>query len=96
MSTETEPDTELAPREDEDSLEELQSRPKLTGAELDPEDFEDVLDIDLLDTPLEELEVKIIPQQPDEFTCTSCYLVLKQHLNSSAPGEPAVCKECLY
>ena len=96
MSLDAENETEIPARDDEDSLEDLQSRTRLTGAELDPEDFEDFdesLVIDL-DPVLTELEVKVIPQQSDEFTCTSCYLVLHRSQNVSKAGTPAVCRDC--
>lgn len=96
MSLDAENETEIPARDDEDSLEDLQSRTRLTGAELDPEDFEDLdesLIIDL-DPVLTELEVKVIPQQADEFTCTNCFLVLHRSQNTAKAGTPAICLEC--
>jgi len=42
----------------------------------------------------EELAVTIIPQQADEFTCSSCFLV--QHRSRSRSGSPGhlICADC--
>jgi Domain of unknown function (DUF4193) len=42
----------------------------------------------------EELAVTVIPQQSDEFTCTSCFLVQHRHrMLLSSSGLP-VCTDC--
>ena len=42
----------------------------------------------------EELAVKVVPKQEDEFTCSRCFLV--KHINQRAKGEgpKAVCRDC--
>ena len=42
----------------------------------------------------EELAVRVVPKQVDEFTCSRCFLV--HHITQLAKGEgaKAVCKEC--
>lgn len=58
------------------------------------ESDDDVADFELPDTDLvgEELVVRVLPQQPDEFTCASCFLV--QHRSRLAPGRDCVCTDC--
>jgi hypothetical protein len=42
----------------------------------------------------EELAVTVIPQQSDEFTCTSCFLVQHRHrMLLSSSGQP-ICTDC--
>ncbi len=42
----------------------------------------------------EELSVRVLPRQDDEFTCSSCFLVHhRSQLATSKNGQP-VCKEC--
>lgn len=88
--------TEIPRNEEEDSLDELKSRSKLTGAELDREDFEDLEGVDLSDDAiiLTELEVKIVPPMADEFVCTSCFLVMHRSQNTSKGDTPPVCRDC--
>lgn len=40
----------------------------------------------------EELAVRVIPRQADEFTCTRCFLV--QHRNRLADPDGNVCADC--
>lgn len=57
-------------------------------------DDADVADYELPDVDLsgEEFVVRVLPQQPDEFTCTSCFLV--QHRTRLAPGRNSICADC--
>lgn len=89
-----------APRkslEDEaDSIEALKERiPESAGAQMDVEDIDNP-DYSLGDTDLTnmELDVVVLPQQEDEFTCTSCFLV-RHHTQHDHDGEfGPVCAEC--
>ncbi|MGN5238226.1 DUF4193 domain-containing protein [Rhodococcus sp. SJ-3] len=40
----------------------------------------------------EELTVRVVPRQADEFTCTRCFLV--QHRNRMADQEENICLDC--
>ena len=40
----------------------------------------------------EELTVRVVPRQADEFTCTRCFLV--QHRNRMADPAENVCMDC--
>ena len=71
---------------DQDSLEELKARrnDKSTSA-VDVDEFEQAEGLELpgADLSNEELSVRVLPRQADEFTCMSCFLV---HHRSSWPG----------
>ena len=43
----------------------------------------------------EELTVRVVPKQADEFTCSSCFLV--QHRNRLAlqKGDQLICADCV-
>ncbi len=42
----------------------------------------------------EELSITVIPQQADEFTCSSCFLVQhRSRLSNTGPG-PLICADC--
>jgi hypothetical protein len=42
----------------------------------------------------EELSVTVIPQQDDEFTCSSCFLVQHRSRLRSATSEQPICADC--
>jgi Domain of unknown function (DUF4193) len=61
------------------------------------DDQNDVLFFQLPDADLsgEELSVTVIPQRPDEFTCSSCFLVQhRSRLRRSSSGLP-ICADCV-
>ena len=84
----------------EESLEELavsQRRNGATTAVLDLDDGEVVDSFELPDADLsgEELTVRVLAKQSDEFACSSCFLV--QHRNRLAmhkDGRP-ICADCI-
>lgn len=89
---------ELPARDDEDSLEELQSKAATSDSlRLDAEDFEDAYDLDLPGAEEvlgHEPEARIILPQKDEFVCSSCYLVHHRSQLRSPADAPPVCSEC--
>jgi hypothetical protein len=46
-----------------------------------------------LDDEIEELEVAVLPVQPDEFTCSSCFLV--HHRSQLVDPGRLVCADCI-
>ena len=46
------------------------------------------------DLSAEVLEIEVVPVQPEEFTCTECFLVHHRSALTSASGDPAVCRDC--
>jgi hypothetical protein len=81
----------------EDSIEELKARrvDKVSSA-VDEDESEAAEGFELpgADLSNEELSVRVLPRQADEFTCTRCFLVHhRSQLASESAGQP-VCKEC--
>ncbi len=84
-------DTEDAP---EQSLEALKARRVDSGADLgdDVDPFEAELDLPGADLGDEELVVRVVPKQADEFTCTRCFLI--HHRSQLADPAQRICADC--
>ncbi|HXY71834.1 MAG TPA: DUF4193 family protein [Actinomycetota bacterium] len=81
---------EPAGDDSEASLDEiLTTRPEEQAAE--EEEEESVLALDR-DERIESLSVKVVPQQPTEFTCRKCYLV--KHRSQLADRKRMLCRDC--
>ena len=81
----------------EDSIEELKARrvDKTTGA-VDEDEIEAAEGFELpgADLSNEELSVRVLPRQADEFTCSSCFLVHhRSRLAGEKNGQP-ICRDC--
>jgi len=81
----------------EDSLEELKARRvDKSSASVDEDEIEAAEGFELPGADLsgEELSVRVLPKQDDEFTCSSCFLVHhRSQLAHEKNGQP-VCTEC--
>ena len=81
-----------------ESLEAIQAQRSATTqtALIDVEDGETAEGIDLpgADLSHEELLIQVIPQQEDEFTCMSCFLVHHRSQLAREKGGDKYCKEC--
>lgn len=81
----------------EDSIEELKSRrvDKSSGnVDVDETEHAEGFELPGADLSGEELTVRVLPRQADEFTCASCFLV---HHRSQLAGEKnglPICTEC--
>lgn len=88
----------VAPEEESNaSLEELEG--KNTGrqeATLDPDDADLAESFELPGADLsgEELLIQVLPVQPDEFTCMSCFLVHHRSQLASEKDGKRYCSEC--
>jgi hypothetical protein len=81
----------------EDSLEELKARRVDKGAStVDVDEAEQAEGFELpgADLSNEELSVRVLPRQADEFTCSRCFLVRHRSQLASAEGGQLICKEC--
>jgi len=83
--------------EQEDSLEELKARrtDKSSGT-VDEDETEAAEGFELpgADLSNEELSVRVLPRQQDEFTCTSCFLVVhRSQLRETKDGR-FICNDC--
>jgi hypothetical protein len=91
-----------APRRDEaelgeDSLEELKARrvdSQSGSVDVDEVDMPEAFELPGGDLADEELTVKVVPMQQDEFRCSRCFLVHhRSQLAGERNGEP-ICREC--
>lgn len=85
--------------ESDQSLEDIATRRREQAdvAVLDVDDGDPVDAIDLPDIDLsgEELIVRVIPKQADEFTCSSCFLVHHRNRLALQSGDRLVCSDCV-
>ena len=81
----------------EDSLQELQARrtDKSSGSiDIDETDLAESLELPGADLSNEELSLRVIPRQADEFTCSRCFLVHHRSQRASDKGGQQICREC--
>lgn len=81
----------------EDSLEELKARraEAQTGAvDVDEADLAESLELPGADLSGEELTVRVLPRQADEFTCSRCFLVHHRSQLATSSGGQLICREC--
>jgi hypothetical protein len=86
-------DEELA----EDSLEELKARRvDASSGAVDADEAEAAESFELpgADLSNEELSVRVLPRQADEFTCSRCFLVHHRSQLAAEVGGQPVCREC--
>ncbi|MGH8970166.1 MAG: DUF4193 domain-containing protein [Actinomycetes bacterium] len=81
----------------EDSIEELKARraDKAAGTvDVDEADLAESLELPGADLSNEELSVRVLPRQADEFTCSSCFLVHHRSQLAKQKGARLICKDC--
>ncbi len=82
---------------EQDSIQELQARrsDKSSGV-VDQDETEAAEEFELPGADLsgEELAVRVLPRQSDEFTCTSCFLVHHRSQLAYAKVRQMICTEC--
>ncbi len=81
----------------EESIEELKAkRAEVQSGKIDIDEEEEAENIELPGADLsgEELTVRVVPKQEDEFTCSNCFLV--SHISNLAKGTGAnaICRDC--
>ena len=64
------------------------------GIDLDEAELADTFELPGADLSKEELLVQIVPVQPDEFTCTSCFLVHHRSQLAWEKDGKKCCTEC--
>ena len=81
----------------EDSIEELKARrvdKSASSVDVDETEQAEGFELPGADLSNEELSVRVLPRQADEFTCASCFLVHhRSQLATERNGQP-ICKEC--
>src|ERR687894_939654 len=91
-----------APRRDEvdlgeDSLEELKARrvDSQSGAvDVDEAEVAETFELPGADLADEELTVKVLPMQSDEFRCSRCFLVHHRSQLATERNGELICREC--
>ena len=81
----------------EDSLEELKARraeAQSSSVDVDETDLNEALELPGADLSGEELTVRVLPKQSDEFTCSSCFLVQHRSQMASDTNGQFVCQDC--
>lgn len=90
-----------APRRNEsdeisaDSLEELKARRnEVQSAVVDVDEDADDFELPGAELTDEELSVKVVPKQSDEFTCSVCFLVHHRSRLADPDSGELVCRDC--
>ena len=81
----------------EDSLEELKARrvdKSASTVDIDETELAENLELPGADLSNEELSVRVLPRQADEFTCSSCFLVHHRSQLAKETNGRFICKEC--
>jgi hypothetical protein len=81
----------------EDSLEELKARRADASSgvvDVDETELAENLELPGADLSNEELSVRVLPRQADEFTCSRCFLVHHRSQLASEKNGQYVCREC--
>ncbi|MGZ5364126.1 MAG: DUF4193 domain-containing protein [Mycobacterium sp.] len=85
--------------ESDRSLEDIAARRReqadVAVLDVDDGDAVDAIDLPDIDLSGEELIVRVIPKQADEFTCSSCFLVHHRNRLALQSGEKMVCSDCV-
>jgi hypothetical protein len=83
----------------DESLEELTSRRKNDAAtaviDVDDGDAVDSFDLPDADLTSEELTVRVVPKQADEFVCSSCFLVQHHARLALRKDGQQICTDCV-
>jgi hypothetical protein len=80
----------------EESLEELKAKraeAQSGNIDVDEEEAENV-ELPGADLSGEELALRVVPKQEDEFTCSRCFLIHHSSQLARGEGAKAVCKDC--
>lgn len=75
----------------------LVGRPATQGIDVldvDDADWDDLIELPGADLSGIELEVRVLPKQADEFTCSRCYLVSHRSRLARVTGRLEVCRDC--
>jgi hypothetical protein len=80
-------------QEKDEALEEARAKVAPKGDKVDDEpNLDESFTLPGADLSGVELEVEVVPQQSDEFTCVSCFLV--RHRSQLAAGSTDRCVDC--
>lgn len=86
-----------APVDADESLEDLAGRrndPAAAVADIDEPDVVESYELPGADLSDEELVVRVVPKQADEFTCSSCFLVHHRSRLARGRNDESICTDC--
>lgn len=86
-------DLEVSTDEPVEELKAHGNNPQSATADVEVTDTAESFELPGADLSGEELEVRVLPKQEDEFTCMGCFLV--QHRTSLADAERVLCEDCV-
>ncbi|WP_129662605.1 DUF4193 domain-containing protein [Phytoactinopolyspora endophytica] len=81
----------------EESIEELKTRrmDKTSGiVDIDESELNEALELPGADLSNEELAVRVLPRQADEFTCSQCFLVHHRSQLAKEDNGRLTCRDC--
>lgn len=81
----------------EDSLQELQARrvdKAASSVDVDENEQAENFELPGADLSNEELSVRVLPRQADEFTCSRCFLVHHRSQLAKEQKGQLICREC--
>ncbi|GGL22816.1 DUF4193 domain-containing protein [Phycicoccus endophyticus] len=81
----------------EDSIEELKNRrvdKRSSSVDVDETEQAEGFELPGADLSGEELSVRVLPRQSDEFTCSRCFLVHHRSQLASEKAGVLVCRDC--
>ena len=82
----------------EDSIEELKARrgdKSSSNVDVDETEQAEGFELPGADLSGEELTVRVVPRQSDEFTCTKCFLVHHRSQLAKEKNGQMICSECI-
>lgn len=97
MATDYDAPRKTEEEQSEDSIEELKARrhEKNSGkVDVDEAEAAESFELPGADLSHEELAVKVVPKQSDEFTCSSCFLVHHRSQLASEKNGQLICRDC--
>ena len=97
MATDYDTPRKTADELGEDSIEELKARrvDKSAGVvDVDEAELAESLELPGADLSGEELSVRVLPRQADEFTCSRCFLVHHRSQLASEKNGQFTCRDC--
>ena len=80
-----------------DSIEELKSRradKSTSSVDVDETEQAEGFELPGADLSGEELSVRVLPRQADEFTCSRCFLVQHRSRLAATKGDQLYCRDC--
>lgn len=99
MATDYDAPRKTEEEESEDSIEALKARRhEKNSGKVDEDETEAAESFELpgADLSHEELAVKVVPKQTDEFTCSSCFLVHHRSQLAEEKGGKLICRDCAF